>query len=132
MNGLSWRIIVTDQNDPMLVDRTYKRTVGTTDPISQTVYISNQIYGDFFIKVLIHELGHCAMISFGLIEQIQRMIKPEYQIEAEEWICNFLADYGFGIFSIAFKMVGFDAWKLIPQSYYNFISKGGIPYDRWS
>lgn len=131
MNGLSWRILIVDQNDPMLVDRTNRRTVGTTDPMTQTVFISNTIYGDFFIKVLIHELAHCAMVSFNLIPEIHRMVRPEYWIEAEEWVCNFMADYGFGIFSIAYKTVGYDGWKFIPQEYQNFIQKGGIPYDKW-
>lgn len=132
MNGLPWRILIVDQNDEMLVDRTNTLKVATTDPITRTVYISNAIYGNFFIKVLIHELSHCAMISFDLISEIHRMVKPEYWIDAEEWICNFMSDYGFVIYSSAFKAVGFDAWKYIPQEYYNFIDKGGIPYDKWS
>lgn len=131
MNGLPWKIQITDQNDPMLVDRTNNLRVATTDPVDQVVYISNQIYGNFFLKVLIHELGHCAMTSFNLLDDIHRMVKPEYWIEAEEWICNFLADYGFYIFSIAFKTVGYDAWKFIPAEYSNLVEKGGIPYDRY-
>lgn len=41
------------------------------------------------------------MISFGLLKAIHRMVKPEYWIDAEEWVCNFIADYGYGIFQIA-------------------------------
>ena len=33
------------------------------------------------------------MTSFGLIEELHRLVKPEYWIEAEEWVCNLLADY---------------------------------------
>lgn len=132
MNGLSWRIMIVDQNDPMLVDRTKNLRVATTDPVSKTIYLSNQLYGNFLIKVLVHELGHCAMVSFGMIEQIHRMVKPEYWINAEEWICNFLADYGFGIFSIAFATVGYNAWKFIPNEYGNLVMRGGIPYDKWN
>lgn len=60
------------------------------------------------------------------------MVKPEYWIEAEEWICNFMADYGFTIYSAAFKVVGYEAWKYVPTEFYNFIHKGGISYDKWS
>lgn len=132
MNGLTWSVEFVNENDMRLVDRTHKLTVATTDPVSKTVFISDQIYGNFFIKVLIHELSHCAMVSFNMLDEIHRMVKPEYWIEAEEWICNFMADYGFKIFSIAFKIVGFDAWKYIPYELSEFIRKGGIPYDRWN
>lgn len=132
MNGIPWRVMIVDQNDPRLVDRTNTLTVGTTDPLNHMVYISNAIYGNFFIKVLLHELSHCAMVSFNLIDDIHRMVKPECRIEAEEWICNFMADYGFKIYSSAFKTVGYEAWKYVPQEFYNFINGGGISYDRFS
>ena len=50
---------------------------------------------------MIHELGHCAIFSFDLLPDIHRMVKEKYWIEAEEWMCNFIADYGMMIFSIA-------------------------------
>lgn len=116
MNGYFWKVQFVEANDPMLMDRTGKRAVATTDPKSHIVYLSNLLYGDFLMKVLIHELGHCALVSFNLLDDIHRMVKPEYWIEAEEWVCNFLADYGFKIFSTAFSILGYDAWKMIPES----------------
>lgn len=98
----------------MLVDRTNTMTVATTDPETLTVYLSKDLSGDFLIKVLLHELGHCAMYSFGLLDDIHRMVDPKHWIEAEEWVCNFFADYGFKIFSIAYDVVGFDALGYIP------------------
>lgn len=115
MNGYSWEIEMVDAQDPMLVDRTGKLTVGTTDPDSGRVYLSNRLRGNFLIKVLIHELGHCALYSFHLLDDIHRMVYPEYWIDAEEWVCNFIADYGFKIFKIAYQAVGTNAWKYIPK-----------------
>lgn len=107
---------MVDQNSPMLTDRTGKITVATTDPETYTVYLSDKLQGDFLIKVLLHELGHCTMISFGLLDYIHDAVYPEKWIEAEEWICNFLTDYGFTIFRAAYKVVGEDAWKyVIPE-----------------
>lgn len=54
----------------MLMDRTGTHTVATTDPIIRTVYLSSDLHDGMLVKVLIHELGHCAMISFNLIEDI--------------------------------------------------------------
>ena len=106
----------------MLTDRTGKITVATTDPETYTVYLSNKLQGDFLIKVLLHELGHCTMISFGLLDYIHDAVYPEKWIEAEEWLCNFLTDYGFGIFRAAYKIVGENAWDYVIPELENFAS----------
>ena len=98
MNGYLWRVCYVNPNDPMLVDRSGTLTVATTDPSTLCVYISNAIQGAFLYRVVIHELGHCAIYSFGLADDIHRMAYPEYWAEIEEWICNFIADYGQIIF----------------------------------
>lgn len=41
------------------------------------------------------------MFSYGLLEAVHSVVDPENWIEAEEWICNFLADYGDEIFDDA-------------------------------
>lgn len=115
MNGYLWKVVLVDPVSPMLVDRTGTRTVATTDPDTLTVYLSEDLDGSFAVRVLIHELGHCALFSFDLIKDIHRIAKPEYWIEAEEWVCNFIADYGRIIFSAAYYILGDDAWMFIPQ-----------------
>lgn len=122
MNGYFWNVQFVEANSPMLMDRTGKRAFATTDPRSHKVYLSNVLHGDFLMKVLIHELGHCALVSYDLLDDIHRMVKPEYWIEAEEWACNLLADYGFKIFSIAFDILGYDAWKMIPEHFNRVIA----------
>lgn len=114
MNGDIWNVRFVEPNDPMLVDRTDALTVATTDPSTLTIYLSKNLFGDFLIKVMLHELGHCALYSFDLAKDIHRMVKPEHWVEAEEWVCNLIADYGFRIFSSAFSVLGYDAWKYIP------------------
>lgn len=114
MNGYLWQIVFVDPYDPMLVDRTGVLTVATTDPTTLTIYISNELSGEFLTHVLIHELGHCAIFSFDLLIDIHRMVKPKYWIEAEEWVCNFIADYGTQIFNTAYSILGDDAWIFIP------------------
>lgn len=109
MNGYQWRIIQVHPFDSKLVDRTRTLRVATTDPSTMTVCISSQLRGTFKTRVIIHELGHCAIFSFNLFEDIHRMVRPEYWIEAEEWVCNFIADYGGVIFRIASSIVGEDA-----------------------
>lgn len=114
MNGYSWRVCYVDADDPMLVDRTGRVTVATTDPGTLTVYILRDLDGAFLSRVLIHELGHCAMFSFGLLDDIRRMVHPRYWLEAEEWVCNFIADYGMTIFDTAYAILGDRAMAVVP------------------
>lgn len=114
MNGYSWRVCYVDADDPMLVDRTGRVTVATTDPGTLTVYILRDLDGAFLSRVLIHELGHCAMFSFGLLDDIHRMVHPRYWLEAEEWVCNFIADYGMTIFDTAYAILGDRAIAVVP------------------
>lgn len=115
MNGYPWIVKRVSPQNPMLVDRTGKSTLATTDFSSLTVYISNSIQNPFFTHVLIHELGHCALFSYGLIDDVHKVVHPQYWIEAEEWICNFIADYGLQIFETAYSVSGDDAWTIVPQ-----------------
>lgn len=115
INGYLWKVAFVDPDDPMLVDRTGTRTVATTDPTTNFVYLSNDLVGDFLIRVLIHEIGHCALFSFDLLGDIHRMVKPEYWIEAEEWICNFIADYGMDVFRSVSTVLGYDAIAYVPR-----------------
>lgn len=105
-----------------LIDRTGTLTVATTDPKSHTVYLSKDLTGEFLARVLIHELGHCAMISFGLIEEIRDMVPPENWVQMEEFCCNLIADYGYTIYSDAYHIIGDQALYIIPQELEKVIS----------
>lgn len=114
MNGILWRVLFVDPDSSMLIDRTGRKTVATTDPLTKCVYLSDDLHGNFLTKVVIHELGHCAMISYGLIDEIRSMVDEEHWIEVEEWVCNFIADYGETIFSSVRLVLGKDALSFIP------------------
>lgn len=115
MNGYLWKVTFVPPNSDKLVDRTQSLRVATTDPNTYRIYLSNALKGDFLIRVLIHELGHATMISYDLLSDIHRMVKPEYWFEAEEWVCNFIADYGGRIFSSAYTILGDDVWSYIAK-----------------
>lgn len=122
MNGYQWHVKKVSPYSPELVDRTGNRTVATTDPIKHVVCISDQLNGSFFARVLIHELGHCAMISFDLIDEIHKMVYPEYWIEAEEFMCNFIADYGMLIFQTGYRLFGDKALMFVPFEIERFVA----------
>lgn len=115
MNGYLWKVSFVNPIDQMLVDRTQTLRLATTDPKTMTIYLSNTLSSDMLSRVLIHELGHCAIYSFGLLQEIHKMVLPQHWIEAEEWVCNFIADYGYRIFSAASGVLGDLAWIYIPS-----------------
>lgn len=115
MGGIYWRVVMVPPDSVELIDRTGSLTVATTDPTNHTVYLAETLTGEFLAHVLIHELGHCAMVSFGLIDDLRRMVKPDYWVEMEEWVCNFLADYSYEIYCDAYRVLGVEALYLIPK-----------------
>lgn len=101
MNGVHWTVQFVHPNSILLVDRTNTKTVATTDPYTHRVYLSEELRGDFLHRVLAHELGHCAMVSYDMLGDISHMAKPEQRINMEEWACNFIADYGAEVLSLS-------------------------------
>ena len=114
MNGLRWRVRFTYPTDPVLVDRTGTLTIGVTDSATMTIYLSNELRGSFLTTVVLHELSHAMMISYGYLEQIHRYCKKRYWIELEELIANLIADRAYEIFQRAYDIVGDDAIRFVP------------------
>lgn len=122
MNGYHWRVRFVPKDSYELVDRTNTYRVATTDPKTLCIYLSNELYGSFLKHVFVHELGHCAMWSYNLLDDIHQMVKPQYWIDVEEWICNFIADYGLMIFDIANQLgFGQNAMILVPSEIEKFV-----------
>ena len=106
VNGRLWRLIFVDPTSSVLIDRTGETRVATTDPVTNCVYLSRGLSGDFLKHVLTHELGHVFMISYGVLNQLHSMSIPRYWVEIEEWICNLLADNATDIESIVNNLMG--------------------------
>lgn len=114
INDDPWHVEYVKPYSPELVDRFGRLTVATTDPKSLTVYISEGLSNEYKTEILLHELGHCFIFSYHLEDDIRRFVYPEYWEEAEEWICNFIAKYGYAIFQSAYSILGNDAWIFVP------------------
>lgn len=114
MNGLRWKVRFIDPDNDILIDRTLAKTVGVTDPDTMTIYLSNELRGSFLTTVVLHELSHAMMISYGYLKQIHRYCKKRYWIEMEELIANLIADRAYEIFQRAYDIVGDDAIRFVP------------------
>lgn len=106
MNGDLWRVQFVPSQDDVLIDRTGKHTLAVSDYSTMTISIANNLYGELLNRVFIHELGHCVMFSYGLLPELHRMVKKRYWVDAEEFICNILADYGHFVIRTARDILG--------------------------
>lgn len=90
MNGKTWLVALVNPSDSVLTRSDGSRTVGMCDRDSQTVYIANNLHGGFLRKVLLHEVTHSAIFSYGI----------DMSVEQEELFCDLLATYGDDIFTV--------------------------------
>ncbi len=90
MNGFEWDINLVEPYSPMLRRSDGSFTVGMCDRETQNIYISYQLQGKFLRKVLIHEVCHSAMFSYGI----------DMSVEQEELFCDLVSTYGDEIISV--------------------------------
>lgn len=106
MNGDLWRVQFVPSQDDVLIDRTGSRTLGVSDYSTHIISIANNLHGELLNRVFIHELGHCVMFSYGLLTELHRMVKKRYWVDAEEFVCNILSDYGQFVIGTARDILG--------------------------
>lgn len=70
------------------------------------VYLSNGLRGLDLEVVLTHEVGHCAMYSYGLLDSLHAIIPEDTWVDVEEWVCNYLASRGREIIHAANTALG--------------------------
>lgn len=112
MNGRRWEAVTVPEWSEKLVDRTGFRRLATTDPYTSMIYITRSLKGALLETVLIHELGHALAVSYGMLSAIHSVVRPERWIDAEEWLCNYVATYGREIFDIASNLLGYEVRRL--------------------
>lgn len=113
--GDRWHVRRVGPDSPALVDRTGSRCLGTTDPSSMCVYVADTIKGDMLARVVVHEMVHALLWSTGLLSELRAMVKPWRRVEAEEWVCNLVADYGWAVFTQARAVMGSHALMYVPK-----------------
>lgn len=106
MNGYLWRVRFVSPHDNVLIDRTGKRTLAVSDYSTMIISIASNLHGELLNRVFIHELGHCVMFSYGLLPELHRMVKKRYWVDAEEFVCNILADYSHFVIGTARDILG--------------------------
>lgn len=89
INDREWEVVFTsDAKDLMRSDGTV--TFGVTDRNVMCIYLYSGLKGTLLRKVLIHELTHAFIFSYGYY----------LTIDEEEFICSFVDCYAYDLVSL--------------------------------
>lgn len=97
INNIHWKVYYVSSDSHFLIDRTGTKCIATTDVKRKIIFIECNLSGETLKKALLHEITHAAMDSYGLLEDIHKMVPRKNWIFVEEWLCNFIYNYGIEI-----------------------------------
>lgn len=106
VNGQMWRVVRVAPDDPRLVDREGKRTVGTADPLTRTVHLSSSLRPPMLDRVLLHEVAHAATMSYGLMDAMHDRLPQKWWVFVEEWAAQLVENHGIEAASAASQSLG--------------------------
>lgn len=66
INGELWHVEIVPPNYHLLQRPSGVFAIGVCDDMSRTIYISNEVQGDYLKKVLSHEITHAAMFAYDV------------------------------------------------------------------
>lgn len=106
VNGDVWRVVSVEPSDPRLVDRLGFKSLGTTDPKTRTIHLSEELSPPLLDRVALHEVAHAITISYGLVESMRAHVPSDYWVWLEEWACHIVETYGMEASELASATLG--------------------------
>ena len=67
INNEYWSVVLVYPDDIALLMPNGRYALGACNDMTKTIYISNELHGEEFEKVLCHELTHAAMFAYDVI-----------------------------------------------------------------
>lgn len=90
INNIKWFLKFVPPESPSLMRSDGTFAVGICDNETKTIYLNDTLHGNFFKRVLCHEMVHASMFSYGV----------ELTLEQEELLADMIATYGEEIIEI--------------------------------
>lgn len=106
VNGEVWRVVMVSPSDPRLIDRQGFKALGTTDPTTRTVSVSDELRPPLLDRVVLHEVAHAITLSYGLTDALRAKLPQRYWIWVEEWACHIVETYGMEASTVASFVLG--------------------------
>lgn len=95
LNGDIWGVERVYSDDPMLTMPNGVQTLGVTDNNVKMIFIDRFLRGPLLRKVLIHEITHAWMFSYGY----------SLPVDQEEFVCDFIASNADDIITKADELI---------------------------
>lgn len=93
--------------DPRLVDRLSMACLGTADPVSHTIYLSDELEPPLLDRVLVHEIAHAVTISYGLLDVLHiAVVDKLVQVIVEEWAAQLVEAHAIEAIDLASRYLG--------------------------
>lgn len=89
-----------------MVDREGRRTVGTTDPLTRTICLSESLTPPMLDRVLLHEVSHAVAMSYGYLGELGRMVSIGDRIGVEEWAAQLMENHAIESAVLASESLG--------------------------
>lgn len=80
--------------------------LATTDPITKTIHVSEAVKPPMLDKVMLHEAAHAVTMSYGILDALHAAIPERYWVDAEEWACQLVENFGMEAASAASEALG--------------------------
>lgn len=103
-NGHAWRVVRVPVGDPRLVDRTGAPRLATTDPVTRTVCLREDVEPPLLDQVALHEAAH--VVTVGMLPQLHAMVPYESRVPVEEWAARAMELHGLEAVDVASRMLG--------------------------
>lgn len=84
INREQWQVVLVEPNDIALLMPNGRFAIGACSDPTKTIYISNNLHGQSFERVLCHELVHAAMFAYDV----------NLSVADEELLANMIAVFG--------------------------------------
>jgi len=101
-----WRVVRVTPGDPLLMDRTGRMTIATTDPGSRTIRISMAVMPPLFDQVYLHEAAHAMMVEVGVPDYLSGVVGWREQVLAEELVAWFLESHAIQVIDAVSASLG--------------------------
>lgn len=106
VNGQAWRVVWVGPGDPRLIDREGKRTVGTANPATRTIHLSDRLRPPELDRVLLHEVAHAITMSHGLLGTLHGYLVQGDGVGVEEWAAQLVENHGIEAATLASEVLG--------------------------
>ena len=66
INGEQWKLLFVPKTHVALLKPNGEFAIGACDDFTKTIYLNNELSGNYLKKVLSHEITHAAMFSYNV------------------------------------------------------------------